>query len=88
MPERFHETEDRHFSFVRIDVALYEPTLASLEFFHPRMCPGGIIVCDDYNFTSCPGASRAVDDFLAVRPEKVIGLSAGGGFLIKGTATA
>jgi hypothetical protein len=88
VPERFHEVEERRFSFVHIDVDLYEPTHASLAFFYPRMSPGGIIVCDDYNFTSCPGASRAVDDFLADMPEKMIGLSAGGGFLIAGTATA
>ncbi|MBK9136828.1 MAG: class I SAM-dependent methyltransferase [Betaproteobacteria bacterium] len=88
VPERFHEIEDHRFSFVHIDVDLYEPTRASLEFFYPRMCPGGIIVCDDYNFTTCPGATRAVNDFLADRPEKMVGLSAGGGFLIAGTVTA
>lgn len=88
VPERFHEVEDRRFSFVHIDVDLYEPTRASLEFFHPRMNPGGIIVCDDYNFTSCPGASSAVDDFLAALPEKMVGLSGGSGFLIKGVTIA
>jgi O-methyltransferase len=88
VPDRFHEVDSRRFSFVHIDVDLYEPTRASLEFFFPRTNPGGIIVCDDYNFTSCPGATRAFDEFLASRPEKMIGLSGGGGFLIRGTATA
>lgn len=88
VPERFQEVEERRFAFVHIDVDLYEPTWASLAFFHPRMNPGGIIVCDDYNFTTCPGATQAVDDFLAAHPEKMVGLSGGGGFLIKGSATA
>lgn len=88
VPERFSEVEGHRFSFVHIDVDLYEPTLASIEFFYPRMNPGGIVVCDDYNFTTCPGATRAIDEFMAGRPEKMIGLSGGGGFLIKGMTTA
>lgn len=88
VPERFQEVESRRFAFVHIDVDLYEPTRDSLEFFYPRMNPGGIIVCDDYNFTSCPGATKAIDDSLAHRPEKMIGLSGGGGYLVKGTPTA
>jgi hypothetical protein len=50
--------------------------------------PGGIIVCDDYWFTTCPGATKAVDEFLADKPEKMLPLAQGGGFLIKGQATA
>jgi O-methyltransferase len=88
IPDRFHEVEDRRFAFVHIDVDLYEPTRDSFAFFYPRMSPGGIIVCDDYNFTTCPGATKAVDECLATQPERMIGLSGGGGFMIKGTATA
>lgn len=88
VPERFNEVEDCRFCFVHIDVDLYEPTRASIDFFYPRMTPGGLIVCDDYNFTSCPGATQAIDDALAGRPEKMLGLSGGGGFMIKGVATA
>ena len=88
VPERFAEVQALRFAFVHIDVDLYEPTLASLAFFYPRTEAGGIIVCDDYNFTTCPGATKAVDEFLATRPEKMIGLSGGGGFLIKGCVTA
>jgi O-methyltransferase len=88
VPERFGEVEERRFVFVHIDVDLYEPTRESLAFFYPRMAPGGIIVCDDWGFTSCPGATEACDEFLADKPEKMVGLSAGSGFLIKGTPTS
>jgi O-methyltransferase len=88
VPTRFSEVAERRFAFVHIDVDLYQPTLDSLTFFFPRMSPGGIIVCDDYNFTSCPGATRAVEEYFSGRPEKMVGLSGGGGFLIKGVATA
>lgn len=88
VPERFAEVADRQFSFVHIDVDLYEPTRDSIEFFYPRLSPGGILVCDDYNCTTCPGAIKAVDEYLADRPEKMIGLSGGGGYIIKGKQTA
>jgi len=88
IPTRFAEVADRKFSFVHIDVDLYQPTLDSLEFFYPRMSDGGLIVCDDYGFSVCPGATRAVDEFLAGRHEQMISAPCGGGFLIKGIATA
>ena len=43
---------------------LYEPTLASLEFFYPRLVNGGAIILDDYGFNQFPGAKTAVDRFL------------------------
>lgn len=88
IPDRFPEVQDRRFAFVHIDVDLYQPTRDSVEFFYPRLSPGGILLCDDYGFTSCPGATRALDEYLRDKPEKVIALSGGGGFLIKGVPTA
>ena len=88
IPQRFSHVEHHKFCFVHIDVDLYRPTLDSIEFFYPRTNEGGVIVCDDYGFTSCPGATKAVDQFLQDREEKMISLSGGGGFLIKGTETS
>jgi O-methyltransferase len=87
IPERFHEVENRTFSFVHIDVDLIDPTHESLVFFYPRMQPGGIIVCDDYGLTTCPGATQAIDRFLAEKPEKMLVLPDGGGFLIRNAPT-
>jgi O-methyltransferase len=53
------------FKFAHVDVDLYEPTRASLEFVGSRMVLNGVIVCDDYGFETCPGAKRAIDEFLA-----------------------
>lgn len=88
IPDRFEEAKERKFSFVHIDVDLYQPTRDSIAFFYPRMNDGGIIVCDDYGFTTCPGATLAMDEFLADKPEKVVSLPCGGGFLVKGCRTA
>lgn len=84
IPTRFDDVADRRFSFVHVDVDLYEPTRDSIAFFYDRLNPGGILLCDDYGCTTCPGATEAADHFLSDRPEKMISLDAGGGFFIKG----
>jgi hypothetical protein len=88
IPQRFPDVEDRCFAFVHIDVDLYEPTRDSMAFFYPRVNEGGILLCDDYGLSTCPGATETIDQFLADKPERMLVLPAGGGFLIKGKATA
>lgn len=52
-------------SFVHVDVDLYEGTLAAFERLWPLLVPGGVMICDDYGFGDCPGAKRAVKEFVA-----------------------
>ena len=63
IPEKFHYVEDKKFQFIHLDVDLYQPTKDSLNFFYPKLAQGGVIVCDDYNFSTFPGAKKAWDDF-------------------------
>lgn len=60
------------FSFVHLDVDAYESYKQCLNFFYNRMVPNGVIVFDDYNASSCPGAKLAVDEFFSDKPEKVV----------------
>ncbi len=84
IPERFPEVDDRRFRFVHVDVDLYTPTRDSLAFFYPRLVPGGILLCDDYGFTTCPGARRAFDELADEWGlGGVIELTTGQGFVVK-----
>lgn len=87
IPERFPEIADCRFRFLHIDVDLYRPTLDSLEFFYPRVQPGGIILLDDHGFKSCPGAKQAADEFFAGKPERLAMLPTGQAFTVKLEAT-
>jgi O-methyltransferase len=82
IPERFYEVADQYFSFLHVDVDIYQPTLDTIAFFYPRMSNGGIILSDDYGFASCPGARKAVDEFFADKPEAVIDLPTGQALVI------
>jgi len=63
IPGVFQQLPDTRWAFVHIDVDLHEPTRDCLEYFFPRLNPGGVIVCDDYGSPLFPGARRAWDSF-------------------------
>jgi hypothetical protein len=84
IPASLNGLEDHRFSFVHIDVDLYRSTLDCLEFFYPRLVPGGIMLFDDYGMTIYEHAEKkAVDEFFALKPEKPISLTNGQTLVIK-----
>lgn len=83
IPSTLAQVEGRTFSFVHIDVDLYEPTYASLAFFYPRMTPGSVLLLDDYGFVTCPGARRAVDRYMQDKLERIIMCPTGQAFIVK-----
>ena len=83
IPSRFHEVSEKTFSFVHVDVDLFEATRDTLEFFYPRLTPGGILLCDDYGFSSTPGAKKAMDEFFADKPEEILQIPTGQAMITK-----
>jgi O-methyltransferase len=72
-PETADGLEHEQFAFVMLDVDLYKPTAAGLKFFYPRLAPGGYLFAHDYNSPESDRAvSRAVDEFMADKPERLI----------------
>src|SRR5690606_38072231 len=63
---------DLKFCFVNMDVDLYESTLSCLEFFYPRMHPGGIMLSHDYSLLT--SVERAFTEFFADKRENLIEL--------------
>jgi O-methyltransferase len=84
IPESLVGIPDRQYSFVHLDLDLYEPIKGAIEYFYPRMSRGGVIVIDEYAVPRWPGAKRAVDEFCTkhdlIAP---ISLTTGNGALIK-----
>jgi hypothetical protein len=61
------------FSFVHLDVDLYQSTLSGLEWFYPRLNRGGVLISHDY--TIAKGVRKAFDEFFIDKPECLIELS-------------
>lgn len=53
-------------ALLRLDTDWYESTAHELRHLYPRLCPGGILIVDDYGHWS--GARRAVDEYFAGSP--------------------
>jgi hypothetical protein len=56
-PDRIH--------YLHIDLNAANPTRDALDFFYPRLQPGGVIVFDDYGWTYYAETKRVVDEFVA-----------------------
>lgn len=88
IPDRFKDLPERQYRFVHIDVDLYQPTRDSLEYFYPRLCEGGVIVCDDYAHLQWPGARKALDEYCDPKGITVLSLTTGQGVIIKRDRTS
>lgn len=65
IPNRLHAMS---FSLVNLDVDLYQPTLEALNFFWPRISPGGRLISHNYNsvcydIDDTPGVKKAFKEY-------------------------
>jgi hypothetical protein len=65
--------EQKKFSFVHLDVDLYESTMNSLVFFYPRMAVGGVLISHDYLWVDA--VRKAFDEFFKDKVEPIIELT-------------
>jgi len=75
IPGNFRESlpqcAGRSFSSVHLDCGIYVSYKECLEFFYPRLNPGGVILINDYGKPRWPGCTKAVDEFLQEKAEKL-----------------
>jgi len=69
-PDSAAGLEEKPYCFVHLDVDLYESTLAGLQYFYPKMVPGGVILSHDYSILA--GVKKAFDEFMADKPEGLV----------------
>ena len=74
------EIDSARFAFVHLDMDLAESTRAGLDFFHPRLVRGGILLGDDYFDAAVRGTFA---DFFRGRDDTVIELPWGQVMVVK-----
>ena len=77
IPDVLGSLPETTWSFVHIDVDLFEPTLGCLEYFVPRLEAGGVIVNDDFDSPLFPGAKIAWHQFCQQRDPPYVVLDTG-----------
>jgi len=84
LPDSIGDPDKSVLAFANIDVNLYEPTRDSLAFAYARMPRGGVIFFDDYGYKTCPGATMAIDEFIADHDHAMfVALPFGSAFLVR-----
>jgi hypothetical protein len=73
---------DATYCLVHIDCDLYAPMASALEYFYPRLVPGGFLIAHDYSSLHWNGAEKAVDEFFHDKPECVIPMPDNAGSMI------
>jgi hypothetical protein len=79
-PETSDPVKNIKFSFVHLDVDLYQSTIDSLEFFYPRLVRGGIIMTHDYH---SGGVRKAFEEFFSSKQIPVIELTGSQCMIVK-----
>jgi hypothetical protein len=64
IPEILSEIKADGFALAHVDLDLYEPTIQTLKWLDSRMNRQSFIVCDDFGFSTCPGATKACLEFV------------------------
>ncbi len=85
-PDSTQGLAEQSYAFVHLDADLYQPTLAALKYFYPRLSPGGVIIIHDYNH-NWQGVRKAILEFMPVIPETLVEISdwQGSAMIVKNT---
>jgi hypothetical protein len=65
-------SESATYAVVNLDCDLYAPMKAALEFFYPRLSPGGILFVHDYSSGIWPGVTQALDELRATSGASIV----------------
>jgi O-methyltransferase len=72
--------KDQQFCLANIDVDIYESYVRSIEYVYPRISPGGIIICDEYEGY---GQKMFIDEYFKDKPVQIkprVGLNKNKGY--------
>ena len=76
VPGRFSDTLPQYagdpIGLLHLDVASYESYKTTLNLLWPHVVNGGVVAFEEYRSPDWPGATKAIDDFLAARCQQVV----------------
>ncbi|MBN8889471.1 MAG: hypothetical protein BGP12_10650 [Rhodospirillales bacterium 70-18] len=75
--------EGRRVAYLSIDMNIVLPEIAAIEFFWDRLVPGGIVLLDDYGWSTHTAQKQAFDAFAAAHGVSILNVPTGQGILVK-----
>lgn len=83
IPETLQTVQIDKVSYLSIDMNIAKPERDAIDFFWPKLSPGGIVILDDYAFAGYEAQHEVMDDFAAKVGTRILTLPTGQGMLIK-----
>jgi hypothetical protein len=83
VPEILPSVKVEKVAYLSIDMNCVQPEVAALEYYWPKLSPGGVVILDDYGFSGHEAQKRAADRFADSVGCRVLTLPTGQGLLFK-----
>jgi hypothetical protein len=83
VPDIFAQVVPEHIAFLHLDLNDANAERAALAELFPRIVPGGLIVLDDYGWSTYAAQQASADEFFARYDHHVLELPTGQGLVIK-----
>lgn len=86
VPETLAAVTSEQIAYLHLDMNCAPPEVAALEYFWPKMVPGGLVLMDDYTYFGYEPQHIALRDCAKVLGTSILGLPTGQGLMIKPAA--
>jgi O-methyltransferase len=83
VPKTLSQVHINKVAYLSLDMNCALPELEAIEYFWPKLVPGGIIVLDDYGWATFENQKSVADNFAKSVGVKVLSLPTGQGIVIK-----
>ncbi len=86
VPETLPQVTAQQVCYLSIDMNCVMPEVSALEYFWPKLVPGGIIILDDYGYGNNQTQKWAHDTWASSKRIKILALPTGQGLIMKSQA--
>lgn len=87
IPDSLSQMPEGDVAFIHLDLNAARPTRSAIEFFWPRLVPGGVVLLDDYGWVDNEEQKATLDEFAALTGLDILSLPTGQGLLLKPPGT-
>ena len=83
IPDTLSDVRIDRVAYLSIDMNIAKPERDAIEFFWPKLSPGGVVILDDYAFGGYEAQHEAMDEFAAKVGVSILTLPTGQGLIFK-----
>jgi hypothetical protein len=87
VPDTLATVNIQQVAYLSIDMNIAKPEREALEYFWPKLVPGGVVVLDDYGWINYAEQKATIDEFARIKGLNICTLPTGQGIIVKPLAS-